>query len=276
MGFAPWSPSNGSVTILSPAAQQFIRRVAPMELQQNIGAETNLDSIYFSGKALNKFAMLVYTLNNLANGTDLAAPALDALKSSFARFVNNEQVWPLVYDSVWKGVVSSSSYVTKDPGVDFGNTYYNDHHFHYGYFILTAAIIGSLDPSWIAGNQDWVNMLVRDAGNSVANDGFFPFSRGFDWFHGHSWAKGLFESSDGKDEESTSEDAMFAYALKMWGNTIGDRSLEARGNLMLGIIRRSLNNYFLIQSNNANQLPQFIDNKVTGIVSPLHWQYARL
>lgn len=25
--------------------------------------------------------------------------------------------------------------------VDFGNGYYNDHHFHYGYFLTVAAII---------------------------------------------------------------------------------------------------------------------------------------
>lgn len=123
-----------------------------------------------------------------------------------------------------------------------------------------------MDPQWLETSKDWVNMLVRDAGNSAGNDPLFPFSRGFDWFHGHSWAKGLFESFDGKDEESTSEDAMFAYALKMWGKTIGDVSMEARGNLMLGILRRSMRNYFLMESNNKNHPANFIANKVTGIV----------
>jgi len=110
-------------------------------------------------------------------------------------------------------------------------------------------------------------MLVRDAGNSVENDAYFPFSRGFDWYNGHSWAKGLFESFDGKDQESTSEDTMFAYAIKMWGQTTRDASMEARGNLMLGILGRSLNNYFLMEEDNVNQPANFIGNKVTGIVS---------
>ncbi|KAL1970652.1 hypothetical protein VTN77DRAFT_4296 [Rasamsonia byssochlamydoides] len=266
MGFAPWSPSLASVTRLSPAIQQAIRDVAPTELQQDMDAETNLDSMYFSGKALSKFATLVYTVHTLANHPQSAASALDTLKKCFARFVNNQQKWPLVYDNVWKGVVSSATYATNDSGIDFGNSYYNDHHFHYGYFIHAASIIGSLDPSWIDANKAWVNMLVRDAGNSVANDPYFPFSRAFDWFHGHSWAKGLFESWDGKDEESTSEDVMFAYAVKMWGRTIGDKSMEARGNLMLGVLKRSLRNYFLMESTNKNQPPQFIANKVTGIL----------
>ncbi|OJJ75131.1 hypothetical protein ASPBRDRAFT_53082 [Aspergillus brasiliensis CBS 101740] len=266
MGFDPWSVSAGSVNNLSAAAKQVILSVAPTELNQSIDQQTNLNSMYYSGKALSKFATLVYTVNKLGGNPDLAASALQNLKTAFARFIDNKQQFPLVYDSVWRGVVSSASY-GGDSGADFGNTYYNDHHFHYGYFIHAAAIIGSLDPSWLSdSNKAWVNMLVRDAGNSAANDPYFPFSRSFDWYHGHSWAKGLFESFDGKDEESTSEDTMFAYALKMWGKTVGDASMEARGNLMLGILRRSLHNYFLMESDNKNQPANFIANKVTGIL----------
>ena len=65
----------------------------------------------------------------------------------------------MVYDTAWKGVVSSASYVQNDSGVDFGNSYYNDHHFHYGYFIHAAAIIAYLDPTWLPQNKDWVKRL---------------------------------------------------------------------------------------------------------------------
>lgn len=265
MGFAPWSPTKGNVHTLSANAQSAIVQIAPVELQQDIDGQTNLNSMYYSGKALSKFATLIWTVSNLGNNPDVAQAALLELKKCFARFVQNQQQYPLVYDSVWKGVVSTAGYAG-DLNADFGNTAYNDHHFHYGYFIQAAAIIGSLDPTWLAQNKDWVNTLVRDAGNSVENDPYFPFSRSFDWFNGHSWAKGLFESYDGKDEESTSEDTMFAYAIKMWGQATGDASMEARGNMMLAILRRSLHNYFLMQSNNTNQPANFIDNKVTGIL----------
>jgi endo-1,3(4)-beta-glucanase len=139
----------------------------------------------------------------------------------------------------------------------------------YGYWIHTAAIIGHFDPAWAAANKDWVNMLVKDTCNPVTDDQLYPFSRSFDWYHGHSWAHGLFESADGKDLESTSEDGLFAYAIKMWGKVVGDKSMEARGNLMLSIMARSFQNYFLMDSTNTNQPPAFIGNKVTGIVSPL-------
>ncbi|KAI9806031.1 MAG: hypothetical protein M1833_004438 [Piccolia ochrophora] len=266
IGFAPWSSTYGTRSSLSPAAMQVINSVASGEISQDMNAQTNLDSMYFSGKALSKFATIVYTVHDMARNPSLATTGLEKLKAAFAVFVRNKQTYPLVYESAWKGVVSTGSYATGDPGQDFGNSYYNDHHFHYGYFVHAAAVIGYLDPSWLSGNREWVNMLVRDAANPSTQDSLFPFSRSFDWYHGHSWAKGLFESADGKDEESSSEDAFFAYALKMWGKTIGDASMEARGNLMLAILTRTLQDYFLMEDNNANQPPNFIADKVTGIL----------
>lgn len=71
----------------------------------------------------------------MGNNIALAKSGLAKLKECFARFVNNEQVFPLVYEDGWGGLVSSGSFKTGDAGVDFGNSYYNDHHFHYGYFV---------------------------------------------------------------------------------------------------------------------------------------------
>jgi endo-1,3(4)-beta-glucanase len=210
---------------------------------------------------------MIYTINDLAQNASLAQAGLARLKDAFAVFAQNRQQFPLVYETAWKGIVSTATYNSGDSGADFGNTYYNDHHFHYAYFVHAAAVIGYLDPSWLVANKDWVNALVRDYANPSANDTYFPVSRSFDWYHGHSWAKGLFESGDGKDEESSSEDAMAAYAIKMWGRTTGDANMEARGNLMLAVLARSLQNYFLMESSNINQPPRFIGNKVTGIVS---------
>lgn len=229
----------------------------------------------------------MYAVNDLANNSTLAAAGLKKLEAAFATFVDNNQVSPLVYDTVWKGVVSSATYASGDSGADFGNSLYNDHHFHYSYFVYAAAVIGYLDPDWLeqSSNKAWVDMLVRDFANPSTDDSYFPFSRSFDWYHGHSWAKGLFESGDGKDEESSSEDAFSSYAIvsrafmqevhsviliisqKMWGKVTGNPNIEARGNLQLAVHARSLQNYFLLDSANAVQPSNFIGNKVTGIVS---------
>ncbi|KAF2801963.1 endo-1,3(4)-beta-glucanase [Mytilinidion resinicola] len=273
MGFAPWQSTGngGQGTVgnqLSTAAITAINNAAATELNEDFVAQSVLDSMYYSGKGLAKFAGVIYTMQDLAGNSALAAAGLDKLKDVYNVFVNNTQQYPLAYDTVWKGAVSTGAYITGDTGVDFGNSVYNDHHFHYGYFVYAAAVIGYLDPSWLTegDNKAWVNMLVRDYANPSADDPYFPFQRSFDWFHGHSWAKGLFESGDGKDEESSSEDAFASYAIKMWGSVIGDANMEARGNLQLAVHARSLQHYFLLESTNKVQPAKFIPNKVTGIL----------
>ena len=112
IGFAPWTPTARSVNTLSAAAIQAINIIAPSEISQDMIAQTNLDSTYFSGKALSKFATLIYTVHDLAQQPALAAQGLAQLKAAFARFLTNRQTWPLVYDTAWKGVVSSGTYTT--------------------------------------------------------------------------------------------------------------------------------------------------------------------
>ncbi|PHH88427.1 hypothetical protein CDD83_7539 [Cordyceps sp. RAO-2017] len=270
MGLAPWRPGQGAAgaaaELLSDTAKATIRAAAAKELSQNMVAQSNVDSMYFSGKALAKFATIVYVVHEMLGDKTLAQTGLGQLKAAFDNFAANKQKYPLTYETAWGGTVSSASYVTGDQGVDFGNTYYNDHHFHYGYHILAAATIGHMDPEWAKANADYVNTLVRDVANPSAKDSFFPMWRCFDWYHGHSWAHGLYAAADGKNQESSSEDMMHAYALKMWGKVSGNAMLEARANLQLAIMARSLRDYYLYQQDNEVQPKQFIGNKVAGIL----------
>ena len=50
MDFAPWHPEKGSTKVLSDRSKSLIRAAAAKELSQNIIAQSNLDSMYFSGK----------------------------------------------------------------------------------------------------------------------------------------------------------------------------------------------------------------------------------
>ena len=52
----------------------------------------------------------------------------------------------------------------------------------------------------------------------------------------------------------------------MWGTTIGDANMIARGNLQLAITARSLQNYFLFTNDNTVQPSNIIGNKVSGIL----------
>lgn len=271
MDFAPYSPSKGSVKTLGDHVKSTLLSAGQVELNQTIMAQADVKSFYYDGKALAKFANIIYTLHQLVGGnTTWALSGLVELEAAFKFHIDGLQSFPLVYDNVWGGVVSNASYSNAPgaSGLDFGNTYYNDHHFHYGYFVYAAAVIGYLDPKWLKDNSnvDWVNALVRDYANSITWDPYYPFSRSFDWYHGHSWAAGIIASADGKNQESSSEDTMASYAIKMWGQVINDNNMMARGNLMLAIQKRSFAAYYLYTSDNTVQPPQWIGNKVAGIL----------
>lgn len=167
IGFDPWSPRFGSVGsagapggTVSLAAKAAISAVGRLELQRDITALTNLTSKYYAGIAFSIYARSLYAVNNIAGDLSVLAESLQKLEDAFDRYVRNLEPFPLVYDSVWGGVCSTGSYGNKDQFIDFGNTYYNDHNFHYGYYVYSAAIIAYLDPEWLtrnnSANKIWV------------------------------------------------------------------------------------------------------------------------
>lgn len=270
-----WLPvKSGAAPTFQSAYLTQQSNIAITEMAQDMNAMTNLDTMYFSGKALAKYAYICLSFSEVLNDPVNARACIAKLKPAFERFNSNTQIHPLVYESnVWRGLITSAVYATGDVNSDFGSGVYNDHHFHYSYFVQTAGIIGYLDKklnggttTWINSVKSFVNTLIRDACNPSPSDTYFPQFRSFDWFHGHSWAKGVTESWDGKDEESSSEDANFYYSMKMWGNLIGDAAMEARGNLMLSILKRSVNSYMQLLSSNTNHPSNFVQNKVSGIM----------
>ncbi|CAK7201452.1 endo-1,3-beta glucanase [Sporothrix eucalyptigena] len=267
MGFLPWDPrTRQTVSTMSAAVRGTISQVARQELTQDMDAQSDLESAYFAGKALAKFALIVLCAADLLGDKEAAADGLRRLKASFARFAENRQKHPWVYESTWGGLVSTAAYTTNDPMADFGNSYYNDHHFHYGYYVYAGAILAHLDSSWLHANAPFVDLLVRDYANPSSQDAQFPVFRSFDWYHGHSWASGVFPSMDGKNQESSSEDAMALYAIKLWGQVKGDAAMEARGNLMLSVLARSLQTYYYYSPGQTELPAQFAGNQVGGIM----------
>jgi hypothetical protein len=48
-----------------------------------------------------------------------------------------------------------------DSNIDYGNGFFNDHHFHYGYFLTVAAVIGKYDGAWLTAHRDTINFFAR-------------------------------------------------------------------------------------------------------------------
>ncbi|DAZ93065.1 TPA: hypothetical protein N0F65_008859 [Lagenidium giganteum] len=235
---------------------------------------TPTGSYYFNGKLAQKYASLCLMAHD-----DVTVPekdrarvrrdCIDKLEDFVTPLMNNKMRYPLVYDTVYGGVISSEGLDWNNVyDADFGNTMYNDHHYHYGYWIMTAAIINLLDPTWqhLTQFNHMINLLVRDVANPSTDDPYFPKFRNFDWYRGHSYSHGITTAADGKDEESTSEDINFHFALMLYGRATNNSQVERIGRLMLKLNARAVRTYFLLTDDSKVHPPDFTPNKVTGIL----------
>lgn len=176
IGFDPWSPRFGSVGsanapggTISEEAKAVVSSVGNTELQNDVSVLTNLTSKYYAGIAFSQYVRSLYATKNIAGDDSAFAKSLQKLEDAFERYVNNLEPNPLAYDAVWGGVCSTGSYGNNDSSIDFGNTYYNDHNFHYGYYVYTAAIIGALDPDWLTKNNSANKIWVSIPGSTFAS-----------------------------------------------------------------------------------------------------------
>lgn len=269
--FLPWVQQMGTTAPFYTTNQlKLLALTANTELSVDIKTLVlSMNSNYYSGKVLDKYAYILLVVSDIIGDEKLAKSTLKILKDTFAVFTNNQQYYPLMYDTKFGGITSTASQ-GGDTGAEFGSAYYNDHHFHYGYFVHAAAIIGYVDKkyggTWYKDQQFWVNALIRDVANPSPDDKQFPVFRMFDWFAGHSWASGLFAAGDGRNEESSSEDYNFAYGMKLWGKVSGNKRMESTGDLMLAVMKRSMNMYMYYTSSNSVQPSQILPNKVSGIL----------
>ncbi|KAJ2710339.1 hypothetical protein H4R19_003794, partial [Coemansia spiralis] len=174
---------------------------------------------YFFGKSVARVARLyqiAYELGDSAVTGALGPKLLAALKQWLTDQTNSD---PLVYDSSWGGVVSTKGIA--DPGADFGQGRYNDHHFHYGYFVYAGAVLAKHDITAFMPLRDAMNQLLRDYAAPSAADAYFPYMRHFDPYDGHSWAAGLFSFGDGRNQESTGEAINAYYAAYLYAKALG-------------------------------------------------------
>ena len=98
------------------------------------------------------------TRDNLGR-PDLVTPVINYLKASFQHWFDSASTTLPAYETAWGGVISKAG--ANNSWVDFGNGYYNDHHFHYGYFLNIAAVIAKFDSNWLNQHRDYINWFAR-------------------------------------------------------------------------------------------------------------------
>ncbi|RLK48954.1 glycosyl hydrolase [Microbacterium telephonicum] len=183
---------------------------------------------YFGGKALARLAALHEVAEALGDD-GLADRVADRLATELDPWLDpdgcrDRDARCFVYDDRLRLVVGKS--------VSFGSEEGNDHHFHYGYFLFAAGVLGAARPDLVAEMTPVMTALAADIVTGAA-DGALPALRTFDPYRGHSWASGFSPFADGNNQESSSEAVAAWNGVALWGAASGDEALRARAVWLL-------------------------------------------
>ncbi|WP_347995589.1 glycosyl hydrolase [uncultured Eubacterium sp.] len=173
---------------------------------------------YYHGKKLNRSAQVVAAAKAVGDEGN-AQKVLNGLEKNledwFTYSGNSDKHY---FTYLGEGVGTLLGFQSSFNSVD----QFNDHHFHYGYFIESAASVGLYDRDWLNNYKDVVKQLIydiacpyRDNKECVADCGnAYPYLRSFSPYEGHSWASGYEDERTGNNQESTSE------AINAWAGII--------------------------------------------------------
>lgn len=218
---------------------------------------------YFFGVAIGRLARLALIADQL-NEAAIAAKIRSNMEDAIVPWLMGTNPDALLYDKTYGGIVSTKG--VRNQGADFGNGYYNDHHFHYGYHVYACAVIGKGNPGFLGRYREEILTYARDYANPSRQDRYFPTLRNKDWFGWHSWAAGLFEFGDGKNQESTSEALMSYYGLMLLGEAMHNREMKDLGRLLLGTEMVATKTYWHIPSWSRIYPDAFKPNKMVGVL----------
>lgn len=166
---------------------------------------------YFGGKALYRAANLLSIARDLG-ADDIAATLEERLGTELALWMDpagcdERSARCFVYDPEARGMVGLEP--------SFGSDQFNDHHFHYGYFLYAAGVLAAENPDLADAWAPVMNLLAADLATSETNS-LFPERRVFDAYAGHSWASGTSPFGDGNNQESSSEAVTAWNGLALW------------------------------------------------------------
>jgi len=169
------------------------------------------------------------------------------------------------YNQNWKTLIANPA------SFGLGNEM-NDHHFHYGYFIMAAATLARYDAAWATNYGPMVDLLIRDAANHDRADTRFPMLRNFDPYAGHSYASGHQAFFAGNNQESSSEAMNFATGCFLWGATRGDNAARDLGAMLYAVESSAIEQYWFDADNAV--YPAAVSRKMAGLVWCYGAEYA--
>ena len=219
----------------------------------SFGADT-----YWGGKGLTQMAHYMTTAYQMGDTAtfELAKSRLKAtLIDWYTYTVGEDQYYFARYDR-WGALVGF------DPSYDSDT--FNDHHFHYGYFVYASALLCMLDNDFRQQYGPMARLVALDYANpyrptsaqqssifkrsdlpssaqrssifkrsdlptSAQRSTIFPLFRTFNPYLGHSFAGGMGNEGNGNGQESSSESMQGWGGVWMLGAALGDDTLMEAG-----------------------------------------------
>ncbi len=212
---------------------------------------------YFGGKALYRDAMLMEIAKSVG-AADAAKTVKDRLTTALLKWTEPKGADAratecFVYDPKYHGMIGLEA--------SFGSDEYNDHHFHYGYFLYAAGVLCA-DDSALAGKLAPVMDLLAADIASPTDTGFFPQRRPFDVYASHAWASGTSPFADGNNQESSAEGVHAWAGLALWAKARGNAGLESEATWMHALESQAAGEYWLAPD--LSPFPKF-EHKIIGI-----------
>ena len=180
---------------------------------------------YWDGKSMQRLATLARIADSLGK-RDERARFVAGIERGMEDWFDGVVPRAFFYDKTWRSLIPT-------PGGFGSGAELNDHHFHYGYFVQSAAAIAQFDPGWVERYGPFVDLLIEDVATTDRKSTRFPYLRYYDVYAGHSWASGDAPFDEGDNEESSSEDTNFAAGVALWGAQTNRPAMRDLGLWML-------------------------------------------
>ena len=189
---------------------------------------------YWGGKGLLQMAFAMMAAREIGDAKTFrdAHAKLRAKFEDWLTWDPSEQRFFFSYVPKWGGLVGE--------GTSYDSDAFNDHHFHYGYFTYSGALLCMVDEDFRTKFGPMLRLIAKDyanweregadaSGSGVnASKPRFPFFRTFDPWAGHSFAGGVGDGG-GNGQESTSEAMQGWGGLYLLGLALGDDAMRDAG-----------------------------------------------
>ncbi|KAL2335308.1 hypothetical protein Fmac_016521 [Flemingia macrophylla] len=245
------------------------------------------NSSYFFGKLIAKAARLALIAEEVCF-LDVIPKVRKYLKETIEPWLEGTfNGNGFLYDGKWGGIITKQG--STDAGADFGFGIYNDHHYHLGYFLYGVAVLAKIDPVWGRKYKPQAYSLMADFMTlSRRSNSNYTRLRCFDLYKLHSWAGGLTEFADGRNQESTSEAVNAYYSAALMGLAYGDTHLVAIGSTLTALEIHAAQMWWHVKVGDNPYGEDFgRENKVVGVLwankrdsglwfAPPEWKECRL